>query len=699
MADQDVNIVGVNGQQVPDWATEQTLEAMLNKVEELVRISKSQRDVLKQGIKSGGGGSGSGRQSKEEKEKNKRTKEASNLLGELSSDLAETAGNFRALPKPMQQYLANLKKTNKAGFAMAAGVLAIANQATKAVVSIGEQVSALRDLSDSGVRLEGSFMEMSRGLAEVGMTVAEFGEIAGKYSRVMSMQGFKSLSELSSKVNETAGGFAKWGMTQKEGIEVAAELLDQQRRAGLFRTIDQQRESKRIEEVMNRLTAYSKVLNVSREAMLEGQKAMLSEADVRFRLSQMTAEERANFEKGIGGTAAALTAAGDDYVWIATLMREAAVNQINEQSDAWRDLAGAGFTDLANKLAGMADVAAATGKELTMEEVTETMRAYGQNNKDFLESMFKAGGASRDYAIKIANASLTAEEAEDMRARLAAQGVDMQADAVDKNVQTMTALQNEINQFVAAIEHMRVKAFMDLIGAEAEGGIKGLTSALDSLTKKMLEFSDGPHLSNFRDFVTSNWVEIGAGIMGAYALVKLAFANTAAGMTGFSGSLKSLGMGLGRLGVAGATLVGSYMLADKVLNDWLGLSTGIGDLVDKALGRNQDLNAPVTGGRATPDGPWEADISHLSPDQQKVVTDARRRRAERAATEEANNAANATATPASTTESSTATQATPTMSEAEIASLSVGERQAYLLAELLRVNKRMARGITGDSFA
>ena len=80
-----------------------------------------------------------------------------------------------------------------------------------------------------------------------------------------------------------------------------------------------------------------------------------------------------------------------------------------------------------------------------------------------------------------------------MRARFAERGADKQADAVDKNVQTMTAFQNEINQFVAAIEHMRVDAFMTLIGAEAEGGLKGATSALDMFTKKMLAFSDGPY--------------------------------------------------------------------------------------------------------------------------------------------------------------------------------------------------------------
>ena len=119
MADQDVNIVGVNGQQVPDWATEQTLDAMLNKVDELVRITKQQRDTIKQGIKSGSSGSGSGSgSSKADKEKDKATKQATNLLGELSTELAENVGNFQALPKPMRRFVDYLKKTNKVGLMM-----------------------------------------------------------------------------------------------------------------------------------------------------------------------------------------------------------------------------------------------------------------------------------------------------------------------------------------------------------------------------------------------------------------------------------------------------------------------------------------------------------------------------------------------------------------------------------------------------
>lgn len=704
MADQDVNIVGVNGQQVPEWATEQTLESMLDQVSELVKITKQQRDVLKKGIKSGGSGGGSGSESKEEKEKNKKTKEATNLLGDLTTELAETHAGFSQLPRPMKKYLDNLKKTNKVGFAMIAGFGMLVNQATKAVVSIGEQVSTLRDLADSGVQLQGSFMEMSRGLAEVGMTVAEFGEMAGKYSRVMGMQGFTAITQLSSAVNAAEGGFSKWGMTQKEGIEVAAEMLDQQRRAGLFRTINEQRESNRIAEVMDRLTAYSKVLNISREAMLEQRKEMMNDAEVRFRMSQMTEEQRANMEKGLGGTATALAALGSDFDWVANLLKESAVYQINEQSAAWQELAAAGFTPLANDLAALGD-AAARGEEVTMEMVEATLRKYGQD-KDFLESMFMAGGAAREYAMKIANASLTAEEAADMRKRLEDRGMSDTADAVDANVQTMTAFQQEINQFVAAIEHIRVKSFMDLIGAEAEGGLKGATAALDSLTKKMLEFSDGPYLKNLRDFIVENpWKTAGLAIVGMIAAAgtwSLVTTGVTAAITALGPAVAALAPVIGTVVAAGATFVAVYKGMNWLLNDVMGLSTGIGDLIDRAMGRNQDVNAPITGSRNA-NGEWEADISNLSPDQQEVVRRARERRrqnrerqaSERAATE----AANATATPDSVTESSTTEAATPSMSPAEIASLSVGERQAYLLGELLRVNKRMARGITGDAFA
>ena len=532
MADQDVNIVGVNGQQVPEWATEQTLENILDQVSDLVKITKQQRDVLKKGIKSGGTGSSpSGGESKEEKEKNKKTKEASNLLGQLSTDLAETHAGFEKLPPAMKKYLDNLKKTNKTGFLMIAGFGAIINQATKAAVSMGEQVSTLRDLASSGVQLEGSFMEMSRGLAEVGMTVAEFGEMAGKYSRVIGMQGFQAVSRLSSAVNEAEGGFAKWGMTQKEGIEIAAELLDQQRRAGIFRNINEQREGKRIEDVMNRLTAYSKVLNVSREEMLENRKALMNDAEVRFRMSQMTEEERVRMQRGLGGTFDALSALGDDFDWVANLMKEAAVFQINEQSAAWQELASAGLTPLANELADLADQAKDTGVPLAMEDILAVINKYG-GDKGLLESLFQStSGAAREYATKLGNASITAEEAEDQIARNRERRTEAEDQAVDANVQRMTALQNELNQFTAAIEHVRNKLFYDLIGAEAGKGITGVTEALDSMTKKLLEFSDSNAVSNFRTQVLENPVLAVGGLIAAFAALKAASLATSAAMT------------------------------------------------------------------------------------------------------------------------------------------------------------------------
>ncbi|MGV7235136.1 MAG: hypothetical protein ACQ9ET_02660 [Nitrosomonadaceae bacterium] len=702
MADSDVNIVGLDGVAPPMWATEQTLSEMLAAIENLVSISGKQRTEIKNALKSGSGsGGGSGGSGGDKKKK-----EAENLLGSLSKslknatgDVTDTAAGFHKLPGPMEKFAKGLKKTNVATYAMLAGIGAIANQATKAVVSIGEQVSTLRNLSDSGIMLENSFMEMSRGLAEVGMTIERFGEISSKYSRVMSMQGFKALSELSTVVNETGVGFAKWGMTQDEGIEIAAELLDQQRRAGIFRDIDNQRESKRIGDVMDRLTEYSKVLNVSRETMLASRKEMMSDAEVRFRTSQMTEAQRAKFESGLGGTATALSSLGEDFDWVAQLMKEAAVNQINEQSAAWQDLARAGFTPLANDLAALGDVAAETGVPVAMEDLLSVMKKYG-NNKEFLESMFMAGGASKDYAIKIANATLTTEEAEDMKRRLAEKGASMEADAVDGNVQTMVRFQDKINHVMAALEHLRVDGFMTLIGGSAEGGLVMATEALDVMAKKMLEFSDGPALENFRDFIVDTPYAAAAVAIGGLVTTAAIWKGSVLGLSKATSGVSTLfgkmsGKLLGRLGLAGAAIFAVKKATDFYTDDekrytmtenWGRNLTAIQSLwSDDAAYRLEQMDKAN-------------EMSFQGNDTKRLATKRKIDTTSKKAEAQVKEAANATASQV-TTEADTAEAATPTMSQADIAKLSVSERQAYLLAELLRTNKRIARGITGDSFA
>lgn len=687
MADTDVNIVGVNGGAVPEWATEKTLEAMLDKIESLVDVTKKQRTELKQAVKGSGKSGSGGDMSKEQKK-------AANMLGDLSKGLKDAAGSavdtaagFDKLHGPMGKFVKGLKKTNAGMYVLLAGVGMVANQATKAVVSIKEQVSTLRDLSDSGIRLEGSFMEMSRGLAEAGMTIAEFGELTSKYARVMNRQGFASLSNLASAVNEAEGGFKKWGLTQAEGTEITAELLDQQRIAGIFRLADQQRESATIADVMDKMTAYSKVLNVSRKEMLEGRKEMLADQQVRFRMSQMSAQERELMEKGLGNTAIALEALGDNTSWVAQAIKEAAVFQINEQSDMWQQLASAGLTPLANDLAALGD-AAARGEEVTMEMVEATLARHGQD-KAFLDNLFNAGGAAREWAVKLGDAQLTVEEAANQRARNEKRGGKEYQESVDDNVQTLTALQSATDRFMATIEHIRVQGFMALLGDTAQDGIQGAINGLNAMTDAMLKFSDSGKIESMAQTLKDNWQGIAGAAAVGIALFSKSLRSLAGRVMTAAGGMGKFAKGLGVLGVGLAGWQAGSMIYDKYgdTEGMIGFGDWLGGHVDFIRGKLGNEEAMQRWNRGTGGG----DV--LSPEAQRIADQARERRKNRA--EKAKSAE------AATTSATQPDNAIPDagMSDADLAKLSVAERTAYTLSEILKVNKKMARALSADAFA
>jgi len=505
---EDVIIAGFNG--VPEWASEKTLADMLTNVEKMADISTEQKKLLEQSLtemqKTGkvtaqnakavsgaaGGGGGTGKAVKE-------TNAFKDALSKTTKESLETAAGFDKLPGPLANFSKALKDSSKGFKAALLGVGMIGNVIGKYISTVQESVSVLRNLTESGVQFGGSYLEVSRALADTGLTLEAFSGIAEKYGRVMSQNGLKGLIDLTKAAEGATGGFFKLGLTTAEATEYAAEYLDQQRIGGVFGKAASAGQAQALKENMEMFTSYSKVLNVSRKDMQEAGREMLGNADLQAELNSMDVESRTKAVAAFQKTSAAFASLGEPGLALGKIFTDIAASPVAEASEGFQQLANAGLGDLAGR---MAEVSAQnkSGIALTQEQLINMVHLTDAE-KEQLSALRLAGGQTKETAVLVANLGQAAEEARisqaEMAEKAAAAGLNMEdyAKSVDKSAEAATHLQDEMQKFQATAEYGMVKSFAVLLGGHGADAVNTMATALGKVTDELSTFIDGSMVS------------------------------------------------------------------------------------------------------------------------------------------------------------------------------------------------------------
>ncbi len=539
----EVIITGLKG--VPEWAKESTVLEMLRQITNLVELTSEQkkdiRSSLDQARKTG----------KITKDQARKISGGdSNMLGALTTGLKDTAtgavesaAGLDKLPGPLKKFGASIKNASTFTKTFALSVGFIGNQIGKAIATVRENVSVLRDLSDSGIQMQGSFLEVQKNLAATGMTLAEFGEMASKYSRVLGVNGFNAITKLTKSVNAADKGFATYGLTTAEATEFTAEFLEQQRMAGIFGGIQRRGQAQALKENIERLTAYSKILNVSRKQMMETTKSMLDREDLQRKFFTMEVEDRVKAQDAFKTTIqgfASFGPAGDKF---AEMLTDMAAAPVAENSEAFKRLAAAS-PQLAKDMAALSR-SMMDGNSASREEITAMLKRAGAN-KQLIDRLALAGGELEQMVNIIASVNLAIEEGGKKETKLREDYEKERQEGfegtfekflstVDKNVKTATALDDAMAKFQATIEYTRVKAFVDLLGGEGTKAIDLAIKAIDAMTAKMMKFNEGDMMAN-----AGKWIHDNLG---------LALLAAGVALTAFSGIVSGVGIILGGFGL------------------------------------------------------------------------------------------------------------------------------------------------------
>lgn len=684
--------VHITGSDLPEWATETTAQQIMESISELVSLTKKQQNDIVNQLKKNG---------KITEKSAKAIGSGKGLAGTLGKDLKsaahsalDTAGGFDKLNKgPLKSFGAALKKSSLGMKAGLVGIGLLGQAIGKSISVIRESTAAMRDMADSGITIAGGMIEIQDSLADTGMTLAELGSITEKYSQVLGVNGLRAITKLTKSVNAADNGFMKYGLTTAEATEFTAEYLEQQRLAGVFTQRSLKIESAAVQENIERLTAYSKILNVSRKHMMEQTTAMLGREDVQARMAMLEPKARQEAQAAFSQTIQGLTAMGPAGEKFAERLTDMLANPTAEASAAFGELAAV-MPNLAKNMANMSRRVMA-GEKISQEEL-QTLMKRTDVEKATLEAISRGEGAAAALAKSLLAASIAPEQAAKVEAKnreafekarrndLTLTYKEFQK-SVAGNVQTAAELDDALNILHATAIAETTKAFLHLVGAEGEEGIKGAIKGIRLLTENISGLSN--YAKTFRDWFGDGMggmvaafgtlvaaVSIGPlAVIGMFKGLGLAIGGGAKIIHKFSGlvdnklfgSMSKMNTGFAKAGILAATAMAAYAAGTAI---YKANEVGIQDTLASWLG-NEPSEEEIRG------------VNFGTPEEQRL-------RAERRATAKAKTTTTTTTTTSTKKGAPTVTTpiaTEPSMSNADVAKLDVAGQQLYYTKRLVRL--------------
>ena len=483
MAETDVRIVDSD---LPEWATESTMSKLVDSMEQLLGLSADQKKSMREGFKD------MKETGKATRENIKKASAGGNIFKDSTSglkgfaqELSETEATLEAVDKPLKKFHEGLGESAKR-FGIIGGAFAIfGQQVGLAIGDIKETVGALRQMTDTGIQVEGGFQGLRQVMADTGMSLGEVQEITGKYTRTVGNVGLRGILDMTKAAEDGAFSFERYGMVVQEGAEFQAKMLESQRLGGIFRVKDERSQSMALQENIKNLTAYSNILNVSREEMAQQQIEMKSRADVMRRFNSMDDASREAANASFDQFSAIIAALGPEAKGLGDMMTTIIADPAAVNSEAFQTLASASpeaaqaildlrekilsgedvsQNDIVNRLLGPLDAAAKSG-QLEMLSMSDALG----------ETVNMLGGpvlnSLRNWESRMADA--TGDTVEEKMENL--------AQSTDGAVSGATALDQKLRELSQTITSSRIDVFMNLFGEEAAAGVQGITRAVGAL--------------------------------------------------------------------------------------------------------------------------------------------------------------------------------------------------------------------------
>lgn len=211
-----------------------------------------------------------------------------NFNRSLSSG-AQSLGRFGAPLTGASRMLGRLASAGgKAGIALGGLALTVGGLAgfLGALVRIVQDSSrTLKAMNDVGLTQIQSATELARLQGNLAMSSEQLTSLFQEYAREMGTFGFQSLENLVRGTGEAEQAMHRLGLTLAEGATFGAQFLRQQRMASIFEMEQTVEENVRFQNTMQNLTAFSRILNVSRQEIMKATTEIMEQEQLRARFA------------------------------------------------------------------------------------------------------------------------------------------------------------------------------------------------------------------------------------------------------------------------------------------------------------------------------------------------------------------------------------------------------------------------------
>lgn len=484
--------VHITGTDLPQWASETTLEKLLETVEKLTNTSEQQKRILDKSLreiqKTGKSESGTGLTGS--KKDISLTKALTSGLRDAGHSALDVVGGFDKLGGPLKTFGKALKDTSagmKVGLAAMGGVFAIFG---KGAAIYKSSADTMIGLANTGITIEDSFLGINRTLATTGMSLEQFNEISTKYSRVVGQNGWRAINKLVEATDKASGGFDTMALSTADATEYAVEYLEQQRMVGVFRTIRERDQSAALAENMKQLTMYSKVLNVSRDDLQDATREMMGNAGLQAELFSMAPKQREAAQKAFKETGIALASLGAEGQEALKMMTDMAATPNPYGSPSYIKLVEAGQTEYANSLLEMG-LANKRGQAYSIERIKQEF-AVTEEFKRNAQGLRFAGAAIKEEADARLVLGLRIEEAGrneiENRRKFGLDGREGETfleflGRVNKDSEGVTKIVDSMNKITATFDRGIIEVVNKMV--ESFAGENGIGNMADSAGEKL----------------------------------------------------------------------------------------------------------------------------------------------------------------------------------------------------------------------
>jgi len=435
---------------------------------------------------------------------------AANLPNNALSSFNDMMSNKMGKLSPAFEFVSSRSALAAASLGLVAGTAGVL------AASVMNTLETFSDLSNSGVYVTGGLSNLIKTSTSLNMSLDEFTGMATQYARVFNT----SAKGLSKNINTVSKNLRVYGFTTKESAEYAAQYLDNQRKLGLFNTIQNANTRKSMSELALSSKQLSVAFGVSKEKILDGVATAFDDPMIQATLRSLPVNARKAFEQSI----ATFTAASP---YLADALTEMVGSVAPQVTDTFQVAVQAGMGNVATQMAEFANgIKSGTlvGEQRRKAEQrllkalseadTDRLRALVAGNNQAAASMLQAVMQAKQSAEAQSETQQAVEQANLARARAIAKERGISLDEAKKlakeerlRKEAELAKMREFTDSISTIKDRFVSSFLGQFG----DNVDDVLATVSKFGEKLADI--------VKSISKISWTDIGLALGGVAAIL------------------------------------------------------------------------------------------------------------------------------------------------------------------------------------